>query len=48
MKYAVALCLAMNDMAVEFDSKKKATKRLHIRLKVGTLSGIIRFFLNTS
>ena len=37
MKQDVAIRLAMDDMAVEFDLKRKAAKRLNMRLKVGTL-----------
>ena len=44
LKIEVATRLAMDDMAVEFDSKRKAAKRLNQRLKVGTLSGIIKKF----
>ena len=44
MKHTVAVRLVMDDMAVEFDRKRQAAKRLNIHLKVGTLSGIIRKF----
>lgn len=44
MKQDVAIRLAMDDMAVEFDLKRKAAKRLNLRLKVGTLYGIINKF----
>ena len=44
LKQDVAIRLAMDDMAVEFDLKRKAAKRLNLRLKVGTLYGIINKF----